>query len=454
MPLIGSTLPSSKTVDSEQPSTLPKRVTDLTLGPIPGAERTESTIKQASSEQSTAVADDAVLRELSTIGAVDPAAAQQLVKQLQGVKPSLRALAAEQFRASWEYHRELTGATSAKHSAPHNHDTPIPDQDANHNAFDPTSSLPDQPYPNTGLPPTHSAPPVSQAGYRPEDFDGRALTNHLQQMLNQEASSQHREQEQVQPASYQVAQPAHSRPQTITNENVMLAWRDSVDRSITHLSSEVSAEPRSTHEAYEHVRLRMLQLVAGNRDAAVTQIPGLTPTEQNYWSNQLFALSTLLDHTAQPDDEVRAQLASAQLADATSSLQELSALAVKNLAFCTNVYGYGDYEPFAKATFKPGATVKLYAEIENFRSESREEGYRTSLATSYEVVDQSGKRVEGGEFGTVDDNCLRKRRDFYIEYTFELPSRMYANSYELRLMVRDRLSGKIGKATVEFEIEE
>ena len=98
--------------------------------------------------------------------------------------------------------------------------------------------------------------------------------------------------------------------------------------------------------------------------------------------------------------------------------------------------------------------MTLYAEIDNFRSESTERGYHTSLATSYEVLDQAGNRVEGGEFANVDDYCRNKRNDFYIEYTFQLPSRIYASNYQLRLLIRDRLSGKIGKATADFEIHE
>lgn len=231
-------------------------------------------------------------------------------------------------------------------------------------------------------------------------------------------------------------------------------WQEALEQTIKQLAGDSVADPRNTAEAYQHVRLRLLHLAAGQREQALEPIPGLTPTEQTYWSNQLFAIATLLDHDEQPDDERRASLAAAQLTEASAKLGELSTLSLRNLAFCSKVYGYGDFEKQPDNHFQPGESVTLYAEIDNFRSESTEKGYHTSLATSYEVLDQSGNRVEGGEFANVEDYCINKRNDFYIEYTFQLPSRIYASTYQLRLLIRDRLSGKIGKSTTDFQIEE
>ncbi len=260
----------------------------------------------------------------------------------------------------------------------------------------------------------------------------------------------------VTPISYD--QQPRPLPPVASRSAAEATWQVALEEATASLTAATSNDPHNTQEAYQHARLRLLQLVAGNKGAALEPIPGLTPTEQSYWSNQLFALSTLLDHDAQADDEKRAALAGSQLADAVTQLSELSALSVRNLTFCKKVYGYGDYEILkesnGKTVFKPGQAVTLYAEMDNFRSESTEKGYHTSLATSYEVLDQNGHRVEGGEFATVDDYCQRHRHDFYIEYTFELPKRIYPSGYQIRLMIRDRLSGKIGKATVDFEIEE
>jgi hypothetical protein len=389
--------------------------------------------------------NDAVLRELQTIGAVDPAAAQQLVAQLQTVKPTLRPLAAQQFRSSWQFHRELS--TGSVPATGHSHAT----------------AEPLIPFVEPAALSLEREEATTSLDYDPSDYESPGPTKHIVEesarLPTTPIAVATPNDENISQATYtELPRPLppvdEELPPTPNNDVPIDTWGESVEQAMARLAAATSDDPHSTSEAYQHARLRMLNVVAGNEESALEPIPGLTPTEQSYWSNQLFALVTLLDHAEQPDDGQRAALASEHLASAVAKLGELSALSVRNLTFCKEVFGYGDYESQEKAVFQPGQSVTLYAEMENFRSESTEKGYHTSLATSYEVLDQNGNRVEGGEFATVDDYCMRQRRDFYIEYTFDLPSRIYANRYQLRLMIRDRLSGKIGKATVDFEIKE
>ncbi|MGI9458028.1 MAG: hypothetical protein ACR2NU_15795 [Aeoliella sp.] len=399
--------------------------------------------------------NDAVLRELQTIGAVDPAAAQQLVAQLQTVKPTLRPLAAQQFRSSWQFHRELSAGS-------------IPATGHSHATAEPLI-----PFVEPAALPLEREGTTTSLGYDPSNYDPsdydpsnyesprptkRIVEESARLPATPIAVTTPTDEDNSQASYTELPRPLppvdEELPSTTSDDVPIDTWGESVEQAMAQLAAATSDDPHSTSEAYQHARLRMLNIVAGNEVSALEPIPGLTPTEQSYWSNQLFALATLLDHDEQPDDGQRAALASEHLASAVAKLGELSALSVRNLTFCTEVFGYGDYESQEKAVFQPGQSVTLYAEMENFRSESTEKGYHTSLATSYEVLDQNGNRVEGGEFATVDDYCMRQRRDFYIEYTFDLPSRIYANRYQLRLMIRDRLSGKIGKATIDFEIKE
>src|SRR5690606_12038258 len=136
-------------------------------------------------------------------------------------------------------------------------------------------------------------------------------------------------------------------------------WQDALGQTIDQLASKTKEDPRNTSEAYQHVRLRLMHLVAGNKELAMEPVPGLTPTEQTYWTNQLFAMATLLDHEAMPDDQARAGLAATQLAEASARLGELSRLAVRNVMFCSKVYGFGDYDRVEQKTFKAGQTVTL-----------------------------------------------------------------------------------------------
>lgn len=450
---------------------------DATSFADPNSFAASSVPEAAKSTNDAPVTNDLVLQELQTIGAIDPVAAQKLVERLQTTKTSLRPLVAQQFRASWQYHRELTGQlppampqTGQPTGTPAAVSTGLVNA-TTAAAFDPSSYNPadfatlmtgvsaagvlpggngvaSQPTPKASEP-ERAEPPTEEPRSAAESL---AAKDNKQAKAGATPPPAGPTPSAVKQASYTgEAKPA------ATEENSSqqpLEWNEAVSQAILQLESATAADPRTTAEAYHHVRLRLMQLVAGEKMEALEPIPGLTPTEQSYWSNQLFTIATLLDHQDVGDDAQRASLAGDQLAAASAKLGELATLSVRNLTFCKQVYGFGDVEKKTPSKFKLGDQVTLYAEIENFRSESTEKGYHTAIATSYEVLDKHGNRVEQGEFDVVDDYCNRIRRDFYIEYTFALPKRIYPNQYQLKLIIRDRLSGKIGHSLVDFEIAE
>ena len=104
--------------------------------------------------------------------------------------------------------------------------------------------------------------------------------------------------------------------------------------------------------------------------------------------------------------------------------------------------------------FRPRQQVTVYAEVENFRSEPAPNGFHTTLASSYQVVDESGRRVDGGQFPEIKDLCLNRRRDFHMQFAIPLPERIYPGQYRLELIVTDLLSNKIGQQSIGFEIIE
>jgi hypothetical protein len=229
-------------------------------------------------------------------------------------------------------------------------------------------------------------------------------------------------------------------------------WRAELDAAIAELERTVRPQPASVAELHEHMRLRTLQLLAGREEEAYRAIPGTSPAQQDFWSKQLFAMSAYLNGSEGLDDKQRAAGALLHLDEARTALSELATLQVRNLTFVKSVDGFGAYEPLTISRFQPGEQVALYAEVENFRSASGEDGYRTTLATSYQVADQSGRRVEGGQFPEISDVCKSRRRDFHMQYGVALPKRIYAGEYELELIITDQQSGKIGRASLPFEI--
>jgi len=72
-------------------------------------------------------------------------------------------------------------------------------------------------------------------------------------------------------------------------------WQTSLEGAIRALESAVSKTPQTQDDIARHVRLRLLYLSAGRRDAAIQPIPAAPPATQEFWSKELYGLATWLD---------------------------------------------------------------------------------------------------------------------------------------------------------------
>jgi len=210
------------------------------------------------------------------------------------------------------------------------------------------------------------------------------------------------------------------------------------------------ANPQTPEEVAQHARLRMLQLLAGQRDRALKPIPSATPALQQFWLKELYGLSTWLDAERNPDDLHRAAEAKRVLAEAVGRLAETAPLVVSNLAFCTEVKSYGNIVEFSENEFKPNQVVLLYAEVENFSSEETSRGFHTSMRSSYQIFDSRGQQVVQQDFPVTEEFCRKRRRDFFIGHQMRMPERIYDGRHTLKLTIEDLNSKKIGQASIEF----
>lgn len=381
----------------------------------------------------TSGVDDAalvgVMDKLQQVSELDPAATPRLLDELQQTSPKFWPAVAERFRSSLAYHQQLVARRER-----------VPgEDDLERGTAEPLAAIPDPAAPSPDLPPPFAPADRTVA---PVDFttidrmgDGRGTESGAEP-----------------PAPIYQPPPAIRRPPPAPSPPPANDWHELLEMAADDLNRRVVASPASTAEVHQHATLRMLRLLAGQTEQALEPIPRVSPTEQDYWSQQLFALATYLDHHSQPDDKRRAAATAMHLDEALAHLREVGSLSLRNLTFCRKVIGYGAYEPYAAASFSPGQQVTLYVEVENYRSRSTEQGFCTSLGSSYEVLDEAGQRVEGGEFPDVDDCCRSRRRDFHIQYTLTLPAKIGPGRYRLQLILRDRQSDKIGNAAAAFEV--
>jgi len=404
--------------------------------PPPTTSAEADTVAEPSDEAALAE----VLDELSEINAMDAGAKELLMADLRGAKRENWPLIVRQFRSALAYRQQLAEREQR-----------LATNTTQHVAKAATAAAVDT---ETAARARTIAQPVSVEIPPTGAFN---TESHLTAVAPSTRSTLRA----VAPAPPQIlsAPPAVATPQPITQQASYVAavattsdWRQHLHQAIADLHTQVEPAPGSTDEVNEHMRLRLLQLLAGDEEGALAPIPGATAVQQDYWNKQLFAVSTFLDADRQPNDKQRAAGALLHLDQARAKLSELATLQIRKLAFVDSVDGYGAYEVHEATTFRPGEQVTLYAEIENFSSQSTKQGYRTVLGTSYEVVDENGKRIDNAQFPEVEDVCQNPRRDFHMQYTVTLPTRLPADTYELRLIITDAQSQKIGQASLPIEI--
>ncbi|MBN1588038.1 MAG: hypothetical protein JW888_00820 [Pirellulales bacterium] len=369
-----------------------------------------------------------VMAEVRRLSADDPAVSAELLAQLQASEPSLWPLVAESFRARLAYgeqlRREETLATRtvepypplARDAAPTIE--PVAESPAiePHVARLPTADrniLPPS-GPDMARPPIHPDPRLA------------AAPNH--------------------------AQRSRQLSTAVPQDDTTTDWQAPLTHAIAILDNQMRQTPDEQTAAAE-VKLRLLQLAAGRHDEAAVAVDSADPSLSRYWTSQIAAINTLLAADEGTPNAGRLSEARRHLRDASRNLGEAAALEVRNLAFCRAVQSYGSIERFEKYEFTPGQRVLLYAEVENFRTESTPRGYHSSLQSSYQIFDAAGGQVARHESTTTEEYCLNPRRDYFIGCDFHLPKDIHPGTYLLKLAVEDLKADKTGEASIEFTVK-
>ena len=418
-----------------------------------------------------------VLKELQEIRAIDPEAERQLMADLQEAKPEHYPMIVDAFRTALAYRQQLADRQQREADGADPNEAILASdvdsflQSASHRSPETDRESAER---ATAVQASLASARADRAARRQQviekvqtvkaDAPSRyAAADHAVELASANASAAPSETVALRPApTARALTPLETSPAAGANGDAAVAsdhtptspgtWQAELESSIANLQRSISPQPSSVAELHDHMRLRTLQLLAGREEEAYRPIPGASPDQQDYWSKQLFAMDAYLDAGGKLDDKQRAAAALGALDEARAKLSELATLQIRNAAFVASVDGFGAYEPNKSKSFQPGQKVTLYAEVENFRSNADQDGYHTSLATSYQVLDSTGRRVDGKQFPDVSDRCRNRRRDFHMQYELPLPTRIYPGEYVLELTITDHNSGKIGQSSVPFEI--
>ncbi|WDQ16700.1 hypothetical protein [Rhodopirellula sp. P2] len=252
-----------------------------------------------------------------------------------------------------------------------------------------------------------------------------------------------------------VIQPAASVAQAVNVES--LSDSELYDALLKRLEQTEPNESDAQKQRRQIIK-RHLMVLSGDPDQAVDKLEGLTTQEQEYLRHQLLGLWTIIDPNGHPVPSRRFSSALPQIRQATEFLAAASdSLDVRALEFCTEIEAYGQIKPFPKRQFDPGQQVILYCEIENFVakkiSQGSNQGFETMLQGSYDLLDESGRRVASQSLPVDKQLSQNKLRDYFIAYQMYLPDSLEPGRYRLRLTMEDVHGKKYGQNEVTFEIK-
>lgn len=235
-------------------------------------------------------------------------------------------------------------------------------------------------------------------------------------------------------------------------------WQDELRKVISLMEAEAARPPEddSPAEKQAHIQrqvyLRMLYLMAAEPEKAQLPLMSVETVDQEFWSSMFWGMSNYFTDDPSLDPGARAAQTIAQLQTAARQLQSIADLELRSVNFCQRIDGWGIYDRFDRDEFEAGQTVLLYGELRNFHSEQTITGYRTRIHSSVEFVRAGDEQnvLEQVDLGDVEDQCRSLRTDFYNSYQLNIPAGLKAGAYRMRLMVEDRLSGRMATQTLGF----
>ena len=258
--------------------------------------------------------------------------------------------------------------------------------------------------------------------------------------------------------------PAEGPMQAVSTPNTPVAtgaqgtyWQEELARLTALIEAEVGAKQPGMSDqerlAYvkHHVWLRMLHLMAEQPHLAQQAIPGIDPSEQEFWTELFWAVSNYFDAHNIPNSADRAALTVAQIDSARRKLQDRAPLELRNASFCYKINSFGNYDRYERDEFRPGQPVLLYTEVRNFRSEPTNAGaYTTRLRSRIEIRSggPDGEVVDENTFPATEDLCRSVRNDYFHSYKIDLPQHLSPGPHTLVLIVEDELSGKIASESI------
>ena len=212
------------------------------------------------------------------------------------------------------------------------------------------------------------------------------------------------------------------------------AWRDGVQalHALARERSQGARDATQPNAPNWQVRERLLAWLAGPE----IESDARSPEEYSQGRSILKGFAAVLD----AKDPRRADA----IREAVNTLEAQIPLEITDLKICRMIHGFGKVEALEPPVRKSGQPVVLYCELAGLAYESAAAGYRSRVSAQVELFPEgSDAPVWTHALGTAEDDCTKRRRDFYVGQRFNLPDSIAPGKYRLKLTEKDLVANRV-----------
>lgn len=134
-----------------------------------------------------------------------------------------------------------------------------------------------------------------------------------------------------------------------------------------------------------------------------------------------------------------------------STMPPVTTLELQNLAFCSEVRSFGQFDRLVNPSFVGGEDATLYLEVQNFSQKKLPDTFEINLVGNVEILDEKGAKVHTRKLPADRQQFSARKHDHFIAYRLSMPS-LPPGRYDLKVNIRDTTADIDGSATIPFVV--
>ncbi|MDR1964062.1 MAG: hypothetical protein LBQ50_09820 [Planctomycetaceae bacterium] len=220
-------------------------------------------------------------------------------------------------------------------------------------------------------------------------------------------------------------------PNSLNNKE----WESLVRMGADQLRYKIEQTPHGRTFANEG-RLRILEMLLGNRNEAVKPITGADKPINEFMANQMLGFAAFLDEAGIPEQRTRNINALFRFDESLMELRKVCPIKLKKVQFVKGWETFGFFTPRSEDCHA-GEVLELYMELENPTVRHTQQGFNVSASVSYEIRDRTANVLQKIDRIAVQETTPSQKRDYCIGLRVALPEKIPPGSYQLRVSVTD-----------------